>query len=236
MSENLYMIEMPFSPSSLISFLQLQGHNTHKDENLGYGVHAWLSAAFGPLRPKPFRLFMDKERPARILAYSQYTSSDLKNHLKEFGTPSVLNVCEPESIASKTMPKSLWRKNRQFSFEVLICPISRNENVEKDVYLRYIENEGEDTKLDRGAVYANWLGRQLNGGATINTISLESFRLVNYYRGKSTLKKAKFIKPEALMRGTMRITDEKVIQQKITRGIGRHRAFGYGMLLLGPLR
>lgn len=40
--------------------------------------------------------------------------------------------------------------------------------------------------------------------------------------------------PEALMRGTLRVADPHAFAQLLARGVGRHAAFGYGMLLLRP--
>lgn len=40
--------------------------------------------------------------------------------------------------------------------------------------------------------------------------------------------------PEALMKGILRIEDADAFAALLTRGVGRHSAFGYGMLLLRP--
>ena len=40
--------------------------------------------------------------------------------------------------------------------------------------------------------------------------------------------------PEALMRGTLRVTDPAAFAALLARGVGRHAAFGFGMLLLRP--
>lgn len=41
-------------------------------------------------------------------------------------------------------------------------------------------------------------------------------------------------RPQALMTGEMVIADAAAFAALLARGIGRHRAFGYGMLLLRP--
>ena len=40
--------------------------------------------------------------------------------------------------------------------------------------------------------------------------------------------------PDALMRGVLEITDGPAFAQLLAGGVGRHRAYGYGMLLLRP--
>ena len=40
--------------------------------------------------------------------------------------------------------------------------------------------------------------------------------------------------PDAVFRGRLRIEDDAGFTELLARGIGRHRAFGFGMLLLAP--
>lgn len=69
----LFMLELEFDVVALYRFLHTQGLSGREDDTeLGYGVHAWLGAAFGDLAPKPWRLLMDKHRPPRILGYASH--------------------------------------------------------------------------------------------------------------------------------------------------------------------
>ena len=40
--------------------------------------------------------------------------------------------------------------------------------------------------------------------------------------------------PDAVMRGSITVTEPSGFSDLVARGIGRHRAYGYGMLLLRP--
>ena len=40
--------------------------------------------------------------------------------------------------------------------------------------------------------------------------------------------------PDAVIRGVLTITDSESFADLLAKGIGRHRAYGYGMLLLRP--
>ena len=42
--------------------------------------------------------------------------------------------------------------------------------------------------------------------------------------------------PDAVMRGIFTITDPAKFAAMLKEGIGRHRSYGYGMLLLRPAR
>ena len=63
----LHMIELWPQEAQLLHFLQGQGMNDTGDEDLGYGMHAWLKAAFGAFAPKPFRILSKHGRPLRLL-------------------------------------------------------------------------------------------------------------------------------------------------------------------------
>jgi CRISPR system Cascade subunit CasE len=49
------------------------------------------------------------------------------------------------------------------------------------------------------------------------------------------MKTKKLDRPQALVKGVLNIADSDAFNRLLARGIGRHRAFGYGMLLLRPV-
>jgi len=44
----------------------------------------------------------------------------------------------------------------------------------------------------------------------------------------------KLERPQALLKGVLTVKESNTFNRLLARGIGRHRAFGYGMLLLKP--
>jgi CRISPR system Cascade subunit CasE len=42
--------------------------------------------------------------------------------------------------------------------------------------------------------------------------------------------------PDAVLAGQLRVTDPKAFTQLLASGVGRHRAFGFGLLLLRSAR
>ena len=103
--------------------------------------------------------------------------------------------------------------------------------------------------LTREQVYAQWLAdhlktrsRQdqgkdlpLKGGANLDT---ESVTLVSFQRTRAhrKLHRRHIEGPDAVMRGILTVTDPDAFAETLAHGIGRHRAYGYGMLLLRPAR
>ena len=89
----------------------------------------------------------------------------------------------------------------------------------------------------REQVYAEWLSAQLErrGGASLD---VEQTKLVSFQRTRAIRKlHARHSEgPDAVMRGTLTITDPVAFAALLAQGVGRHRAYGYGMLLLRPAR
>lgn len=239
--ERIHMIEVHPHWESLLRFLHGQGLTSRADEDLSYGVHAWLSAAFNQMAPKPWRLFMDTRRPARILGYSRFDAQDLQQQMMEFAEPMACAVCpDPKrDIASKPMP--VWRAGRRLLFEIQCCPVARKSRsgVEKDLFLIEVERS-QTTPLSREIVYCNWVQSALetNNATTVSKICLDGFRLVRHIRKSTAIGGERnirqIVRPYALVRGELIIQDADAFRELVARGVGRHRAFGYGMLLLRP--
>lgn len=95
--------------------------------------------------------------------------------------------------------------------------------------------EGEKP-LTREEIYVQWLAERLahDGAAELEA---EETRLVSFQRLRSFRKlRSRYVEgPDALMRGGLTVADPIAFASLLARGVGRHRAYGYGMLLLRPL-
>lgn len=80
-------------------------------------------------------------------------------------------------------------------------------------------------------MYRTWLKGRLKDAATV-----ETFRLVGLHHngGRRGRGQKQPEGPNAVVQGTLRVNDAEAFDQRIRRGVGRHRAYGYGMLLLRP--
>jgi|APTNR8051073442_1049403.scaffolds.fasta_scaffold22604_3 CRISPR system Cascade subunit CasE len=247
MNETLYMVQLRLNPERLIRFAQDQGINRAWDEDLGYCIHAWLAALFGALAPKPFRLFdpsttWHKDRPLKWFGYSAHDGATLREQAETFASPLALAVCDPAELScAKRMPTA-WATGRRLGFEVLTCPVSRRET-EKDVFLRAADAATDaDSIPSRAEVYSAWLARQWGEAATLQSTRLEGFRLVRMMRRMQPNVDSvgrplrRLMYPQALLHGELTVADGAAFAACLARGIGRQRAFGYGMVLLRPLR
>lgn len=237
----LHMIELRPDLPALIRFLHDQGLTSVADEDLGYGVHAWMSAAFGDLAPKPWRLFADKRRPTRVLGYTPFDAQSLRARMTEFADPSVCGICNDPHLDISSRPMPSWQAGRRLRFEVQCCPVGRKagSGVEKDLFLIEVER-GHNRPITRESVYCEWVRKTIEetGAARIIRISLKGFRLVRQIRkttvGSEARRTQTLTRPLVVVEGELTVDNPVAFANLVARGIGRHRAFGYGMILLRP--
>jgi CRISPR system Cascade subunit CasE len=234
------MLQIQPDLAALVRFLQAQGINHSADEDLGYAFHAWLAAAFGDLAPRPFRLFVDRsgQKPTKLLAYTLHPRDTLIERA-ELAEPVVRVVCDLDVGMAVARMAEHWRPEQLFGFDLLACPVARKSatGMEKDLYLQRADHATAEMRMDRAEVYGAWVRKHLDGAASVETVALEGFRLVRQLRrpaGTAGRDETRLVRPQALMRGTLRVVDSDMFCALLSRGIGRHRAFGYGMLLLKP--
>lgn len=207
----------------------------------GYAMHCLLTEAFGDLAPRPFRFFTPRHNDQThgvLLGYACANADSLREAIVAYADPLQYKALNPENLISKPMPLQ-WFRRHQLGFEVLVRPTirsSRSTNVpgaERDVFLQAVEKHTGRGQVHRQEVYANWLMAQFkrHGGADLLKAELGSFQRIRVIRRRDS---PPIEGPDAVMRGILMITDGSSFKQLVARGIGRHRAYGYGMLLLRP--
>ena len=88
----------------------------------------------------------------------------------------------------------------------------------------------------RDAVYGAWLAERLEeGGARLSSPArLDAFRRTRVAR-KDADRRLRWVEgPDAVLSGELEIVGPDRFAALLARGVGRHRAFGFGMLLLRP--
>lgn len=238
----MFMIDLPLDAARLMRFAHRQGHGLAAGEDFGYAAHAWLAATLSDLAPKPFRL-IENRHGLRMLGYTEQPINVLIEHARTFAEPDAANVCDWSSAAGKAMPNT-WQRGRQLGFELRACPVSRAER-ERDIYLVAVSRaeEAEMEAPSRPQVYAEWLDSQFSkdnagkiAGNAIDLIGFQRIRSQRLARTASSTKRLIVERPDALFSGEITIGNPEAFARLLTRGIGRHRAFGFGMLLLRPPR
>jgi CRISPR system Cascade subunit CasE len=89
----------------------------------------------------------------------------------------------------------------------------------------------------REEAYLDWLATRLANAAMLEEGSLRQFRRTRTRRSShGQTGRGRIEGPDALMAGTLIVGDPAAFAHLLARGVGRHAAFGFGMLLLSPPR
>jgi CRISPR system Cascade subunit CasE len=238
----LYMLQLMPDMPRLIRWAEAERLlNPRGEDDLGYAVHAMLKAAFAAFAPAPWALSQHPRRPAALRAYSTHGAAELREQAAAFADPQVCAALGVEEMAEKRMP-ARWGVGRRLGFIVRVRPTVRTKGGvaggrerERDAFLAAIEGT-EPESVDRGEVYQRWLQQQLAAaGVQIERLTLESFGRSVLMR-RDAMRKLRAVEyPDASFSGVLRVTDPVAFAAMLVRGVGRHRAFGCGMLLLKPL-
>jgi CRISPR system Cascade subunit CasE len=215
------------------------------EDDLGYALHGLLSAAFGEHAPKPFSY---RDTRAGLLAYTRLPAAELAE-LSSLASPDVAAALGLDAgpvspgLNARPFPQS-WRVGQELGFSVRVRPVQRAmDGRERDVFLAAADRAGADTAVLRETVYRQWLEQQLaaHGAARLLDARMTGFSLTNLMLRTQRTQDAeggrtkRFVcGPDVTFEGRLRVEDPVAFAGQVARGIGRYRAFGFGMLLLRP--
>jgi CRISPR system Cascade subunit CasE len=238
MSQDFHLIHMRPNLNRLLPWAQRQGLIPDRGQgDLGYAFHAALRAAFADLAPQPFSFRSGQG----LLAYT--TQSDAMRSAVAMATPEVADMlgldATPHSsgLLIRPFPTS-WKVGQLLSFDVRVRPVVRKEDKEVDAFLSTAQRM-PDVVLSREVVYADWLKRQFGDVAVLHEVRMTEFSLSSVVRraapqAEGGRPKRPVQGPDAVFTGILQVRDGAAFAALVARGIGRHRAFGFGMLLLKP--
>ncbi len=249
MTTPLHLLYLPL-PSRRIAAFAKRHRALSGDQ--GYLVHGVLSAVFGEQAPKPFSIAGDTGERLSVYAYADRDLAALRKARDPFAPPDVDDLVDWEAAATKPMPT--LPAGMRLAFSVRVCPTVRlgrtpaggkRSGAELDAYLAALDKWEEadgtpDTKPDRDAVYLGWFRAALDraGGVELESLRIATFRLEDLMRksgtrgepGRPSTQLNRH--PAATMEGVLRVTEADAFTRLLARGVGRHRAFGFGMLML----
>lgn len=211
----------------------------------GYALHALLTESFGAQAPRPFRMMpAPGGRTAVLYGYGAAPAEILADSARRCADPLHLRALPPDSLACKSMPDH-WTEGKRYAFEVRVRPVRRSDkngdrarSQERDAFQAEAETHPPaGMPRSREAVYGDWLAERLEhqGGARLDgPPTLAHFRRTAILRkgaqGKHRLSEG----PDAVLRGRLAIRDAARFHALLAEGIGRQKAFGYGMVLVRP--
>ena len=200
---------------------------------------------FGKSTLQPFRLF--RARIGTLYAYSPFDESALRNMADTVAPPQTRSIIRPDKIRAKPIPSN-FRAGQLLGFDLRTRPVrclkkpvlnSNNETIAKgeidahvlDMLPRTFKHDSPSARpTSREQSYRRWLAERLAGAADVSVLCISSLRTVMSPRHRNNSASG----PDAVFHGELEIVDPKRFSHILQHGIGRHKAYGYGMLLLRP--
>ena len=245
-AEPLYQLCLPLDVQRLEALGRRLGHPGGSRDG-GYLGHCLLSALFGEQAPRPFDFRIHPRSGwTEIVAYGGWRLDDLERLARRWADAAAYAVVDWSAAASKPMPDA-WEAGEQVGLRVRACPIQRHggggafrPGAEVDVWDAYLAEErlgGRPAAVGgpgREDLYLAWFAREVAAHGAVELLDARvlthgSTRVLRRDRDRQA---AMQDKPEALFAATARIHDGAAFTALLRRGIGRHRAFGFGYLSL----
>lgn len=239
MNNQVTFLHIPVSLRALYELSARRGWGSKRGFDEGRALHHALGEVFGPKSLQPFRLMVPPgKQDATIYAYSTLTYDDLQKNIS-ISPPDIEDVFICSEIRHKPLSTSFAIGHR-LGFDIRIRPIRRVKKDESrkksereiDVYQHAAERNGDvegwHAKNTRESVYRAWLAERLEKAAILESANLTRFQRSIAVRATG------IYGPDAVMQGVLNVKDVSAFADVITKGLGRHKTYGYGMLLLRP--
>ena len=219
----------------------------------GFALHVLLSSTFGKGVLQPFRLIASpRRRAASLYAYSDEDRTTLQRMAETVATPDCLEALDMGRLRSKRM-RMEYSTGQHLGFDLRVRPVRRlhsevahlNGRVlakgsEIDVFVAAVLQESSEETADvdqpstarRETIYTDWIAERFGCAATIDPTRC---RLMAFNRSRAVRGDRRGPEgPDAILQGVLTVGNPGRFVERIRRGIGRHKAYGYGMVLLRP--
>ena len=260
----LHLIQAPLDMRKFSRWTGNRGLMRRGTFDAGYAFHIFLSAMFGKGVLQPFRLFASERRAsAALYGYADVDVTELRHTADAVAPPDCLDVLAPERMRSKRMP-SHFERARRLGFDLRLRPVRRLRRDLADAQLGHSLSKGAEVNafrkgaevdafrvevirrfpsgwtdsdeaaakagITRESVYAEWLSERFGDAVAVEQCRLVAINRTRAVRGSSGASEG----PDAILQGTLAVANEETFAGMLRNGVGRHRAYGYGMLLLRP--
>ena len=201
-------------------------------EDTGHALHCLLTETLGAVAPSHFRLMTRRHSDdATLYGYCRHDSEEIRRQHQAFASPAQDQAIPATAIQTKVMPTE-WPDATDIAFELRCRPLRQHHTKELDAY-SWLKEKQPDSDVSRVDAYVDWLEEQFEkrGTAVMKRASIEQYQQSRTWTSPNH---ATPFLPETVMRGVITITDGKNFTQTLATGLGRHRAYGFGMLLIKP--
>ncbi|MFZ1107581.1 MAG: type I-E CRISPR-associated protein Cas6/Cse3/CasE [Rhodomicrobium sp.] len=228
-----------------------RGRTDHFDE--GRALHHALTETFGEKALPLFRLLVAPGKvKGALYAYSTLPEKQLRQ-TAELCAHEYDEALGIKDMRAKAFP-TRFAAGARLGFDLRVRPVRRTKSAQNKSGVREIdaflhealqhENDPAfmaNTGRTRERVYTDWLSERFAGAAALEADGngIATTALARFNRGVAVRRNAESSNrgsegPDAVIHGTLVVADKTAFAALLANGIGRHKAYGYGMLLLRP--
>ena len=202
-------------------------------------AHCLMAESFGKAQmPKPFAIktrLTNGTLQGTALAYTCITAEELRKVAEQHQKLAHSAVMDPRTIMTIPVPDQ-WSEGHSIRFEIRIRPTKRSSSrdaehpkSELDIYLGSAEN------ASRAETYCQWLSESMwrQGGLQATPLSMVMTKFA-MRRVRRQNPSQRTTGPDATITGDATVVNPERMRSALADGLGRHKAYGYGMLLLRP--
>ena len=225
----MFMYHLSINREAFVKWSFTRSLITEEICDLNNASHYLLREAFGPKAFKTYRFMGGRDIGdfVSIYAYTELNLDDLCWNFSTFAPPDVMQVVNIDNLSCREVPNSIPRGS-EIPFDVKVIPIRRQQETRKEIDV-HTHNKMAGMTLIPKESYFEWMEERLGVGVLLD---FERFHIVDSQR-RTSLRKGKVIsKKEISVSGVMKIIDPDDFQAILKRGIGRHKSYGFGMILL----
>ena len=255
MTAALNLIRVPVDVGTLARWAAERGWAKRRGRHVafdeGRALHHLLHEVFGPGVFRTFRLLVAARRTAgNLYGYSESSADELRSLAASYASPEQLRVLAPRRVEGKPMPIA-WQAGQRLGFDVRVRPVRRllkglatpdgsfARGAEVDAFLvdalrsqpRRDSGEPPSNGQKRQEVYLSWLAERMGSAVELE---FGASRVAKFRRVRVSRQDKAPEGPDATIHGTLTVREPERFTALVRRGVGRHKAYGYGMVLLRP--
>lgn len=225
MSDDIFLVSTTLNERAYGRWAE---RDAYRGTDAPYRLHCLMSEVFGGRAPlRPYRVVERPGRPRTILAYSRTAPSDIRRLARETGYALKMRALGTDELRARPVPRI--RTGQCLVVSVLAAPHRRrNGTTEMDAHS---VSGGSPERAARERSYAAWLAEKIERS---NSARLLDATLIRWERTREMRSKNRppILITRAEMTGVLEVRSEPGFRALLATGIGRHRAYGYGMLMI----
>ena len=202
--------------------------DAYRGTDAPYRLHCLMSEVFGGRTPlRPYRVIERPGRPRTIFAYSRTAPDDIRRLARETGSALKMRALGTGALRARPIPR--FRPGQRLFVSVLAAPHRRrNGTTEMDAHS--MSGEGPE-RAARERSYVKWLTERIErpGAARLLSAALMRWERAREMRSRN---RPPILITRAEMTGVLEVRSEPGFRSLLATGVGRHRAYGYGMLMI----